>query len=81
MKRGTTVPEYEYSRFKNIPIYSFKIPYYMYVAINIWSRFSVKPTKSNQEYVFKDNNADLLRIKRVKKNALEYILGSIYTSN
>lgn len=53
----------------------------MYVAINIWSRFSVKPTKSNQEHVFKDNNADLLRIKRVKKNALEYILGSIYTSN
>lgn len=53
----------------------------MYVAINIWSRFSVKPTKSNQEHVFKDNNADLLRIKRGKKNALEYILGSIYTSN
>lgn len=53
----------------------------MYVAINIWSRLSVKPTKSNQEHVFKDNNADLLRIKRVKKNALEYILGSIYTSN
>lgn len=34
-----------------------------------------------KKHVFKDNNADLLRIKRVKKIALEYILGSIYTSN